>query len=161
MLANLKIICQFHAHSVHQNDMERSPNYGRNNNITNGLNFMHRKWHTGNQYMVKSAENRMRSNLELLPVMNIKKWLKIAVLGGPIPSVVFKGFSPKRGPAIPPPVDCTPSPVLYNPVLDVSFAPALFEFYCTTSGVSSEGLYPKWRNLIMCIYQVGVTEQKQ
>ena len=32
--------------------------------ITNGLNFMHRKWHTGNQYMVKSAENRMRSNLE-------------------------------------------------------------------------------------------------
>jgi hypothetical protein len=34
--------------------------------IANGLNFMHRKWHTGNQYMVKSAENRMRSNLELL-----------------------------------------------------------------------------------------------
>jgi hypothetical protein len=40
--------------------------------ITNGLNFMHRKWHTGNQYMVKSAENRMRSNLELLPVINVK-----------------------------------------------------------------------------------------
>jgi hypothetical protein len=39
--------------------------------ITNGLNFMHRKWHTGNQYMVKSAENRMHSNLELLPVMNV------------------------------------------------------------------------------------------
>jgi hypothetical protein len=39
--------------------------------ITNGLNFMHRKWHTGNQYMVKSAENRMRSNLELLPVINV------------------------------------------------------------------------------------------
>jgi hypothetical protein len=33
---------------------------------------MHRKWHTGNQYMAKSAENRMRSNLELLPVMNVK-----------------------------------------------------------------------------------------
>ena len=33
---------------------------------------MHRKRHTGNQYMVKSAENRMRSNLELLPVMNVK-----------------------------------------------------------------------------------------
>jgi hypothetical protein len=33
---------------------------------------MHRKWHTGNQYMVKSAANRMRSNLELLPVMNVK-----------------------------------------------------------------------------------------
>ena len=32
--------------------------------ITNGLNFMHRKWHTENQYMVKSAENRMSSNLE-------------------------------------------------------------------------------------------------
>jgi hypothetical protein len=32
--------------------------------ITNGLNSLHRKWHTGNQYMVKSAENRMRSNLE-------------------------------------------------------------------------------------------------
>ena len=48
-------------------NMGRSPNYGRNSNIfhiTNGLNFMHRKWHTGNQYMVKSAENRMRSNLE-------------------------------------------------------------------------------------------------
>ena len=59
--------------------MGRSPNYGRNSNIlipdpyiTNGLNFMHRKWHTGNQYMVKSAENRMRSNLELLPVINVK-----------------------------------------------------------------------------------------
>jgi hypothetical protein len=25
-----------------------------------------------NQYMVKSAENRMRSNLELLPVINVK-----------------------------------------------------------------------------------------
>jgi hypothetical protein len=40
--------------------------------ITNGLNCMHRKWHPGNQYMVKSAEHRMRSNLELLPVMNDK-----------------------------------------------------------------------------------------
>ena len=40
--------------------------------ITNGLNFMHRKWHTGNQYMVKSAKNRMRSNLELLPVIHVK-----------------------------------------------------------------------------------------
>ena len=27
---------------------------------------------TGNQYMVKSADNRMRSNLELLPVINVK-----------------------------------------------------------------------------------------
>ena len=59
--------------------MGRSPNYGRNSNIlifqihiTNGLNFMHRKWYTGNQYMVKTAENRMRSNLELLPVINVK-----------------------------------------------------------------------------------------
>ena len=40
--------------------------------ITNGLKFMHRKWYTGNQYMVKSAENWMRSNLELLPVINVK-----------------------------------------------------------------------------------------
>jgi hypothetical protein len=32
--------------------------------ITNGLNSLHRKQHTGNQYRVKSAENRMRSNLE-------------------------------------------------------------------------------------------------
>ena len=39
--------------------------------ITNG--FMHRKWHTGNQYMVKSAENRMRSNLELPLVINAKR----------------------------------------------------------------------------------------
>ena len=39
--------------------------------ITNGLNFMHRKWHTGSKYMVKSAENRMRSNLELFPVINV------------------------------------------------------------------------------------------
>jgi hypothetical protein len=48
-------------------NMGRSPNYGRNSNIfniTNGLNFLHRKSYTGNQYMVKSAENRMRSNLE-------------------------------------------------------------------------------------------------
>jgi hypothetical protein len=47
--------------------MGLSPNYGRNRNsfhITNGLNSLHRKWYTGNQYMVKSAENRMRSNLE-------------------------------------------------------------------------------------------------
>jgi hypothetical protein len=40
--------------------------------IANGLNFMHPKWHTGSQYMVKSAESRMRSNLELLPVINAK-----------------------------------------------------------------------------------------
>jgi hypothetical protein len=40
--------------------------------ITNGLNFMHRKWYTGNQYIVKSAENWMRSNLELLPVINVE-----------------------------------------------------------------------------------------
>ena len=40
--------------------------------ITNGLNFMHRKWYTGNQYMGKSAENRMRSNLELLRLLMLK-----------------------------------------------------------------------------------------
>jgi hypothetical protein len=40
--------------------------------MTNGLNVMHRTWHTGNKYMVKSAESRMRSNLELLPVINVK-----------------------------------------------------------------------------------------
>jgi hypothetical protein len=40
--------------------------------MTNGLNFMHWKWYTGNQYMVKSAGNRMRSNLELLPDTNVK-----------------------------------------------------------------------------------------
>jgi hypothetical protein len=48
-------------------NMGRSHNYGRNSiifHITNGLNSLHRKWHTGNQYIVKSAENRMRSNLE-------------------------------------------------------------------------------------------------
>jgi hypothetical protein len=33
---------------------------------------MYRKGYTGNQYMAKSAENRMRSNLELLPVINVK-----------------------------------------------------------------------------------------
>ena len=36
--------------------------------ITNRLNAMHRKWYTGNQYMVKSAESWMRSN----QVMNVK-----------------------------------------------------------------------------------------
>ena len=46
--------------------------FGFQIHITNGLNFMHRKY-TGDQYMVKSAENRMRSNLELPPVMNVKK----------------------------------------------------------------------------------------
>jgi hypothetical protein len=38
--------------------MGRSPNYGRNSNIfhiTNGLNSLHQKWYTGNQYMVKSV----------------------------------------------------------------------------------------------------------
>ena len=29
--------------------------------ITNGLNFMHRKWHTGNQYMVKSVTRIIQS----------------------------------------------------------------------------------------------------
>jgi hypothetical protein len=46
-------------------------------------------------------------------------------IGGPKPklSVVFKGFYPKRGPSSPhPPVDCSPSPVLYNTVLDVSIS---------------------------------------
>ena len=52
--------------------------------ITNVLNSLHQKWHTGNQYRVKSAENRMHSNLELLPVMNVKKWLKIAVRSSPL-----------------------------------------------------------------------------
>ena len=52
--------------------------------ITNGLNSLHRKWHTGNQYRVKSAENLKRSNLELLPVMNVTKWLKIAVWSSPL-----------------------------------------------------------------------------
>jgi hypothetical protein len=47
-------------------------------NRANGLNFMHPKWHTGSQYMVKSAESRMRSNLELLPVINANNWLKFS-----------------------------------------------------------------------------------
>jgi hypothetical protein len=58
-----------------EHNMGLRPNYGRNSNIfhiTNGLNFMHWKWYTGNQYMVKSAGNRMHSNLELLPVINVK-----------------------------------------------------------------------------------------
>ena len=52
--------------------------------ITNGLNSLHRKWHTINQYRVTTAENRMCSNLELLPVMNVKKWLEIAVCSSPL-----------------------------------------------------------------------------
>jgi hypothetical protein len=52
--------------------------------ITNGLNSLHWKWRTGNQYRVTAAEIRMRSNLELLPVMNVKKWLKIAVCSSPL-----------------------------------------------------------------------------
>ena len=34
--------------------------------------------------MVKYAENQMCSNLELLPVMNVKKLLKIAVCSSPL-----------------------------------------------------------------------------
>ena len=52
--------------------------------ITNGLNSLHRKWYTGNQYRVTAAEIQMRSNLELLSVMNVKKWLKIAVCSSPL-----------------------------------------------------------------------------
>jgi hypothetical protein len=52
--------------------------------ITNGLNSLHRKWRTGSQYRVTAAEIQMRSNLELLPVMNVKKWLKIAVCSSPL-----------------------------------------------------------------------------
>ena len=33
----------------------------------------------------------------------------------------LKDFSAKRGPVMSPTVDCAPSPMLYNPVLDVSF----------------------------------------
>jgi hypothetical protein len=74
----LNVVVKINNNTNSNNNMGRSPNYGRNSNIliqihiTNGLNFMHRKWHTGNQYMVKSAENRMHSNLELLSVMNVK-----------------------------------------------------------------------------------------
>jgi hypothetical protein len=44
-------------------------------------------------------------------------------IGGPKPkfSVVFKGFFCQNG-DLPPPVDCAPSPVLHNPVLDVSIS---------------------------------------
>jgi hypothetical protein len=52
--------------------------------ITNGLNSLHRKLRTGNQYRVTAADNRMHSNLELLPVLNVKKWLKIAVCSSPL-----------------------------------------------------------------------------
>ena len=40
-------------------NMGWSPNYGRKSNIfhiTNGLDSLHRKWHTGSQYMVKSVQ---------------------------------------------------------------------------------------------------------
>jgi hypothetical protein len=72
--------------------------------ITNGLNSLHRKWHTGNQYMDKSAENRMRSNLELLPVMNVKKWLKIAVCSSPLNIYHGLTISLNRVSFLPPPV---------------------------------------------------------
>jgi hypothetical protein len=66
---------------------------------------MHRKWRTGNQYRVTAAEIRMRSNLELLLVMNVKKWLKIAVCSSPL-NIYTMGLtiSLNRVSFLPPPV---------------------------------------------------------
>jgi hypothetical protein len=74
--------------------------------ITNGLNSLHRKWRTGNQYRVTAVEIRMRSNLELLPVMNVKKWLKIAVCSSPLNIWATMGLtiSLNRVSFLPPPV---------------------------------------------------------
>ena len=55
--------------------MRRSPNYGRNSNIL--IPDPYHQWikflAPETKYMAKSAENRTRSNLELLSVMNVKK----------------------------------------------------------------------------------------
>ena len=49
---------------------------------------MYRKGYTGNQYMAKSAENRMRSNLELLPVINVKSHPRyISALNKVVPDI--------------------------------------------------------------------------
>ena len=72
--------------------------------ITSGSNSLHRKWHTGNQYTVKSTESRMRSNLKLLPVMNVKKWLKIAVCSSPLSKYHGTDNIVKRSLFLPPPV---------------------------------------------------------
>jgi hypothetical protein len=47
--------------------------------LINTLEMTHRK-----PIQYEFAENRMRSNLELLPVMNVKKRLKIAVCSSPL-----------------------------------------------------------------------------
>jgi hypothetical protein len=67
--------------------MGRRPNYGRNSiifHITNGLNSLHRKWYTGNQYMVKSAENRMRIQEE--------EEMKLCLMILSVPWYMFNGL---------------------------------------------------------------------
>jgi hypothetical protein len=106
--------------------------------ITNGLNSLHRKWHTGNQYMDKSAENRMRSNLELLPVMNVKKWLKIAVCSSPLNIYHGLTISLNRVSFLPPPVR---NNIFYE------IETSIFGLYNTGLGAQSTGggRSPFWR----------------
>ena len=46
--------------------------------ITNGLNSLHWKWRTGNQYRVTAAENRMRSQASTLTFVRYH-WYKRAL----------------------------------------------------------------------------------
>ena len=81
---NISISCKFNYHTITTPKqylldtitMGRSPNYGRNSNI-----LIPDPYHYWIKFLAPEAntEIRMRSNLELLPVMNVNKWLKIAV----------------------------------------------------------------------------------
>jgi hypothetical protein len=44
--------------------------------ITNGLNFMYRKWHIGNQYMVKSNSNNSAPSI---PYRYLRAWTLLVI----------------------------------------------------------------------------------
>jgi hypothetical protein len=117
MLANLKIICQFQAHSVHQNsfDIFWAEIYrGRLLTLITGI--------SSRLLCIRfSADFTMYwfpvCHFRCMKPLVIWIWNQnIAISTIVWDEVPYKGFSPKRGSA----PSCRLCPVLYNPVLDVS-----------------------------------------
>ena len=119
MLANLKIICQFQAHSVHQNSVEifwAEIYRGRLLTLITGISS-------------RLLCIRFSADLTIywFPVCHFRcmKPLVIWIWNQNIAISTIVGTSShikvfRQNGDLPPPVDYAPSPVLYNPVLDVS-----------------------------------------
>ena len=132
MLANLKIICQFHAHSVHQNSVEifwAEIYRGR-------LFFRVEIYRRRLLILITGSSSRLlrirfSADLTMLwfPVCHFRcmtfKPLVIWIWNKNISISTIVGTSShikvfRQNGDLPPPVEYAPSPVLYNPVLDVS-----------------------------------------